>query len=82
MLVSDIATMTVVKVKEVSTSVFTKFSRGMKSITKIEFINRNRKALTIGLVLWLVINIAGYFAYQFTTARMTDALISKGAFGG
>ncbi len=50
----------------------------MKSITKIEFINRNRKALTIGLVLWLVINIAGYFAYQFTTARMTDALNQKG----
>jgi hypothetical protein len=78
MLVSDIATMTVVKVKEVSTSAFTKFSRGMKSITKIEFINRNRKALTIGLVIWLAANIAGYFIYQFTTAQMTDALNQKG----
>ncbi|MDX2501600.1 MAG: protein kinase [Deltaproteobacteria bacterium] len=78
MFVSDIATMTVVKVKEVSTSAFTKFSRGMKSITKIEIINRNRKALTIGLVILLVINIAGYFIYQFSTAQMTEALNRKG----
>ena len=78
MLVSDIATMTVVKVKEVSTSAFTKFSRGMKSITRIEFINRNRKALTIGLVIWLAANVAGYFMYQFTTTQMTDALKQKG----
>ena len=78
MLVSDIATMTVVKVKEVSTSAFTKFSRGMKSITKIEFINRNRKALIIGLVIWLVANVAGYFMHQFTTAQMADAMNQRG----
>jgi len=78
MFVSDIATMTVVKVKEVSTSVFTKFSRGMKSITKINFIDRNRKALAIGLVICLVANIAGYFTYQFSTAQMTDAMTQRG----
>ena len=78
MLVSDIATMTVVKVKEVSTSAFTKFSRGMKSITKIGFIDRNRKALAIGLVIWLVANIAGFFIYHFTVVRMNDALYQKG----
>ena len=50
----------------------------MKSITKIEIINRNRKALTIGLVILLVINIAGYFIYQFSTAQMTEALNRKG----
>lgn len=78
MLVSDIATMTVVKVREVSTSAFTKFSRGMKSITKIGFIDRNRKALAIGLVIWLVANIAGFFIYHFTVVRMNDALYQKG----
>ena len=78
MFVSDIATMTVVKVKQVSTSVFTKFSRGMKNIPKIDFIDRNRKALTIGLVIWLVANIAGYFMYHFTAAGMNDALYQKG----
>jgi hypothetical protein len=78
MFVSDIATMTVVKVKQVSTSVFTKFSRGMKNIPKIDFIDRNRKALTIGLVIWLVANIAGYFMYHFTAVGMNDALYQKG----
>jgi len=78
MLVSDIATMTVVKVKEVSTSAFTKFSRGMKSITKIGFIERNRKAVAISLVIWLVANIAGFFIYHFTVVRMNEALYQEG----
>jgi len=78
MLVSDIATLTVVKVKEVSTSAFTKFSRGMKRITQIGFIDRNRKVLTIGLVIWLVTNISGFFIYRFTILRLNDALYQKG----
>jgi len=78
MLVSNIATMTVVKVKEVSTSAFTKFSRGMKHITKIGFIDRNRKALVIGLLIWIVANISAFFIYHFTVLRMNDALYQKG----
>ena len=78
MLVSDIATMTVVKVKEVSTSVFTKFSRNMKSITKIGFIDRNRRAIVICLAIWLAANIAGYFVNHFALARMNDALYQQG----
>ncbi len=78
MFVSDIATMTVVKVKEVSTSAFTKFSRGMKSITKIAFIDRNRRALAIGLGIWLAANVAGFFIYHFSAAKMNDALYQKG----
>jgi predicted Ser/Thr protein kinase len=78
MLVSDIATMTVVKVREVSTSVFIKFSRGIKSITKIGFIDRNRRAIVIGLAIWLAANIAGFFIYHVTVVRMNDALYQKG----
>jgi hypothetical protein len=78
MLVSDIATMTVVKMKEVSTSAFTKFSRGMKSITQIGFIDRNRKALAIGLMIWLVANISAFFIYHFTVLRLNNALYQKG----
>ena len=78
MFVSDIATMTVVKVREVSTSVFTKFSRGMKSITKIGFIDRNRRAIVICLAIWLAANIAGFFIYHVTVVRMNDALYQKG----
>ena len=78
MLVSDIATMTVVKVKEVSTSAFTRFARGMKGITRIDFIDRNRKALAIGLVIWFVANIAGFFVYHLSVVRMNNALYQKG----
>ncbi|MGD8761769.1 MAG: serine/threonine-protein kinase [Desulfobacteraceae bacterium] len=78
MLVSDIATLTVVKVKEVSTSAFTKFSRGMKRITQIGFIDRNRKALAIGLMIWLVANISAFFIYHFTVLRLNNALYQKG----
>jgi hypothetical protein len=78
MLVSDIATMTVVKVKEVSTSAFTKLSRGMKSITTIGFIDRNRKALAIGVLIWLAANISGFIVYHFNVAGINDALYQKG----
>ena len=78
MLVSDIATVTVVKVKEVSTSAYTKLSRGMKSITKIGFIDRNRKALAIGVLIWLVANISGFIAYHSNAAGVNDALYQKG----
>ncbi len=78
MFVSDIATMTVVKVREVSTSVFIKFSRGMKSITKIGFIDRNRRAIVICLAIWLAANIAGFFIYHVTVVRMNEALYQKG----
>jgi len=50
----------------------------MKSITKIGFIERNRKALAIGLVIWLVANIGGFFIYHFTVEQMNDALYQKG----
>lgn len=76
--VSNIATMTVIKVKEISTSAFTKFSRGMKSITKLGFIDRNRRAIVICLAVWLAANIAGYFVNHFAIARMNDALYQQG----
>ena len=76
--VSDIATMTVVKVKEVSTSIFIKFSRNMTGITKIGFIDRNRRAIVICLAIWLAANIAGYFVNHFALARMNDALYQQG----
>ena len=76
--VSNIATMTVIKVKEISTSAFTKFSRGMKSITKLGFIDRNRRAIVICLAVWLAANIAGFFIYNFTVVRMNAALYQKG----
>jgi uncharacterized membrane protein affecting hemolysin expression len=78
MLVNEIATMTIVKVKEISTGTFTKISRGMKSISKVKFIDRNRRKVAYCLAIWLVANIAGYFVYHFAVVRMNDALFQQG----
>ena len=59
MFVNDIATMTVVKMKQVSTSTYTKVARGMKSISKIKFIDRNRRKVAACFAIWLGFNIAG-----------------------
>ena len=78
MLVSDIATMTVVKVKEVSTSTYTKIARGMKRISKINFLDRNRRKVAVCLTIWLVANIAGYFVYHFAAVRENERLYERG----
>ena len=78
MLVSNIATMTALKVKEISTSSFTKVARGMKRITKIQFIERNRNQLVIFLVIWLLINFAGWLFYHSTVERQSNAFFQQG----
>jgi hypothetical protein len=78
MLVSNIATMTALKVKEISTSTFTKVARRMKRITKIQFIERNRNQLVIFLVIWLLINFAGWLFYHTTVERQSNAFFQLG----
>jgi hypothetical protein len=78
MLVSNIATMTALKVKEISTSTFTKLARGMKRIPKIQFIERNRNQLIILLVIWLVVNFAGWLFYHSTVERQNNAFFQLG----
>lgn len=75
MSVGGVATMTAVRIKELSTSVFVKFAR---RLSKIEFIHRNRKALLICLLIWLVANVAGFFTYRNTVVRANDALYQQG----
>jgi uncharacterized membrane protein affecting hemolysin expression len=76
--VSEIATMTVVKVKEISTSTFTKIARGMKSVSKIKFIDRNRRVLALCLSIWFVVNFSGYLFYHYAVVRMNDAFSQQG----
>lgn len=78
MLVSEIATMTAVKVKEISTSTFTKVARSMKRISNLKFIERNPKQAAICLVVWLLINIAGYLFYHSAFERKNDAFFQQG----
>ncbi|MGD8888991.1 MAG: serine/threonine-protein kinase, partial [Desulfobacterales bacterium] len=78
MLVNEIATMTAVKVKEVTTSTFTRVVRGMKSVSQIKFFERNRKTIGICLSILLVVNIAGYISYRFAVTRTNDAFYRQG----
>lgn len=78
MLVNEIATMTAVKVKEVTTSTFTRVARGMQSVSKIKFIERNRKTIGICLAILLIVNIAGYISYRFAVIRTDDAFYRQG----
>ena len=78
MLVSEIATMTAVKVKEISTSTFTRVARSMKRISNLKFFERNPKQAAICLAVWLLINIAGYLFYHYTFERQNDAFLQQG----
>jgi hypothetical protein len=78
MFVSEIATMTALKVKEISTSTFTKVARGMKRISKIQLIERNRNQLVICLVIWLLINFAGWLFYHLAVERKNSEFFQLG----
>jgi len=78
MLVSEIAATTVVKMKEISTSTFTKFARGMKRISNIKFIERNRRQFAICLAIWLLINFSGYIFYHYAFEGRNDAFFQQG----
>jgi hypothetical protein len=78
MLVNEIAATTVVKMKEISTSTFTKVARGMKRISNIKFIERNRRQFAICLAIWLFINFSGYLFYHYAFERRNDAFYQQG----
>ncbi|MDX1708518.1 MAG: serine/threonine-protein kinase [Desulfobacterales bacterium] len=77
MLVNELATMTAVKVKEISTSTFTKVARGMKRISQLKFIERNPKLVALCLAVWLLVNIAGYLVYHLAFERQTEAFYQQ-----
>jgi hypothetical protein len=64
--------------KEISTGTFTKFARGMKRISNIKFIERNRRQFAICLAIWLLINFSGYIFYHYAFERRGDAFFQQG----
>jgi uncharacterized membrane protein affecting hemolysin expression len=78
MLVNEIATMTAVKMKEISTSTFTKVARGMKRLAEIKFIERNRRQFAICLAIWFLINFSGYLFYHYTFERRNEVFFQQG----
>jgi len=75
MTVGGIASMTMVRVKEISTSISEKFSR---KIFKIGFIRRNRRGVVFCTLLWLVAMAFGYFYYGSTISRLNDSFYQHG----
>jgi uncharacterized membrane protein affecting hemolysin expression len=78
MLVNEIATMTAVKVKEISTSTFTRITRGMKRISNLKFIEHNPKQVMICVAVWLVVNIAAFMLYHSAFERKNDEFFQQG----
>ena len=78
MLVNDIATMTAVKVKQISTSTFTKVARGMKRLSHLKFVERSPRKFAICLVVWLLVNIAGYLFYRYAFEQYHNAFYQQG----
>jgi eukaryotic-like serine/threonine-protein kinase len=75
MFVTDIASSTAVKVKEISTSIFNRIS---KNIKEMEFMRRNGKLIAVCLAVWLVAGSAGYFVYGSYAERARDDLYQQG----
>lgn len=78
MLVNEIATMTAVKVKEISTSTFTRVARGMKRISHLNFIERSPRKVTICAAVWLLVSIAGYLFYHYAFTQKNDEFYRQG----
>ena len=78
MLVNEIATMTAVKVKEISTSTFTKVARGMKRLSHLHFIERSPRKVATCLAVWLLVNIAGYLFYHYAFEQQNNAFYRQG----
>jgi len=75
MFVTDIATMTAVKVREFSTSTFQRVAR---RFSKIEILQRSRKTFVVCLTIWLGANIAGFFIYRSAISNTHDEFFQQG----
>lgn len=78
MSVAEMGTLTLVRVKEFSKITLIKFTKIMNGLSKLRLIAHHRKGLVISLAVWLAVNVAGYFAYQFTAGGFHDSLYQAG----
>jgi tRNA A-37 threonylcarbamoyl transferase component Bud32 len=74
--VNDMATLTLVKVREYTSTTFIKLTRG---ITGTEFMKRSRRTFWGCLCLWLAANAVGFIAYRSVVGRTSDEFYQAGA---
>jgi len=75
MSVNDMATLTLVKVREYTSSTFVKLTRG---ITGTEFMKRSRRTFWGCVCLWLAANALGFIAYRSVIGRTGDEFYQAG----
>jgi len=78
MSVAEMGTLTLVRVKEFSKITLIRFTKIMNGLSKLRLIAHHRKGLVISLAVWLAVNVAGYFAYQFMAGGFHDSFYQAG----
>jgi hypothetical protein len=73
--VNQRASMTMMWIKQLTTSTFSSLSKG---IDRIDFIRRNKKSLLLMLLLWCVVVLAGSFGLKAAANNQRDAFFSDG----
>jgi len=75
MTVRELSATTLSWVKEVSTNAFVKFGNRLH---EIQFVQRNRKPIAIGLAIWLIAVGVGFAIYGSLSGRLTDHFYERG----
>jgi eukaryotic-like serine/threonine-protein kinase len=75
MTVADMATTTLVKIKDYTSTTLVKATRG---IARSEFMRRSRRAFLVCLVLGLAAHAAGYLVYRSRTDGASEAFVARG----
>lgn len=75
MSVSEKVSTTMLWVKQFSTKTFSAIS---KKLFSIQFVNRNKKSISICLISWLIINIGGFVIYRSTATGLKNDFYQEG----
>jgi hypothetical protein len=76
MSVADVATLTLVKLKEYTSTTFVKATRG---ISRSEFMRRSRKAFLVCIVIGVAAHAAGFLFYRSTAIQTRYSFYQHGA---
>jgi uncharacterized membrane protein affecting hemolysin expression len=75
MSVSEKVSTTMLWVKQFSTKTFSAIS---KKLFSIQFVNRNKKSISICLISWLIINLLGFLVYHHSAKGLKNDFYQEG----
>ena len=74
--VREIASSTILWVKELPTNIFKKTTR---KLLEIEFVRRNRNSIVICLIIWLIASVTGYLILNSSVTRLNNDFYQHGS---